>query len=148
MSHYEKTPLIRQVFNNGQTNSWFYVKYDMLQPSGSFKSRGIGHLIRKSNEKALREGSGKLAVFSSSGGNAGLAAATACRSMALNCNVVVPKTTKTRMVKKIQRAGARVIIHGNHWGEADEYLRQERMAQESQYGSKTLYVHPFDDETI
>ncbi|CAI4388376.1 ALS_1a_G0026640.mRNA.1.CDS.1 [Saccharomyces cerevisiae] len=148
MSHYEKTPLIRQVFNNGQTNSWFYVKHDMLQPSGSFKSRGIGHLIRKSNEEALREGSGKLAVFSSSGGNAGLAAATACRSMALNCNVVVPKTTKTRMVKKIQSAGARVIIHGNHWGEADEYLRQELMAQESQYGSKTLYVHPFDDETI
>lgn len=148
MTYYEKTPLIRQVFNNGKTNSWFYVKHEMLQPGGSFKSRGIGHLIRKSNEEALSEGSGKLAVFSSSGGNAGLAAATACRSMALNCSVVVPKTTKPRMVKKIQSAGAKVIIHGDHWGEADEYLRHELMAQESQHGSKTLYVHPFDNETI
>ena len=91
MTHYEKTPLIRQVFNNGKTNSWFYVKHEILQPGGSFKSRGIGHLIRKNNEEALSEGSGKLAVFSSSGGNAGLAAATACRSMALNCSVVVDR---------------------------------------------------------
>lgn len=68
MTHYEKTPLIRQVFNNGKTNSWFYVKHEISQPSGSFKSRGIGHLIRKNNEEALSEGSGKLAVFSSSGG--------------------------------------------------------------------------------
>ncbi|CAI4039604.1 hypothetical protein SMKI_09G0100 [Saccharomyces mikatae IFO 1815] len=148
ISHYEKTPLIRQVFDNGKTNPLFYIKHDMLQPGGSFKSRGIGHLIRKKNKEALAEGSGKLVVFSSSGGNAGLAAATSCRLMALNCTVVVPKTTKSRMVKKIQSAGAKVIIHGDHWGEADEYLKQEVMAQEGQHGSKTLYVHPFDDEII
>ncbi|CAI4064289.1 serine/threonine dehydratase family protein SKDI_09G0060 [Saccharomyces kudriavzevii IFO 1802] len=148
MTHYERTPLIHQVFNNGQTGPRLYVKHEMLQPGGSFKSRGIGHLINRSNEEALADGSGKLAVFSSSGGNAGLAAATACSSMALDCTVVVPKTTKSRMIKKIQNAGAKVIIHGSHWGEADEYLRQELMIQESQLGSKTLYVHPFDDERI
>lgn len=145
--YYEKTPLLKRSFNNGQDGLQFYVKYEALQPGGSFKSRGISHLISKKLLKAREEGTEKVAVFSSSGGNAGLAAAVACRLMELDCTVVVPITTKARMVSKIRNAGAKVIVHGDHWGHADLFLK-ELMSKESEQGTEVVYVHPFDDEII
>lgn len=144
---YVETPLIQRQFNNKEDGPEFYLKYEMLQPGGSFKSRGISHLISK-RKKDLERSSKELAVFSSSGGNAGLAAATAARSMSLSCTVVVPRTTKLRMIDKMKHTGAEVIVHGDHWGLADQYLREVVMATARESGLETLYVHPFDDETI
>ncbi|CDO94177.1 unnamed protein product [Kluyveromyces dobzhanskii CBS 2104] len=123
----------------------FLLKHEFIQPGGSFKSRGISHLI-KTKLESIENPEGKLAVYSSSGGNAGLAAARACNSLNVPCVVVVPKTTKPRMINKIESAGAKVVIHGNHWKEADEHLR-EHIMKNSTY-AETVYVHPFDDPVI
>ncbi|CUS25233.1 LAQU0S42e00166g1_1 [Lachancea quebecensis] len=147
-SFYEKTPLLPSLLNNKQISPQIYIKYEGLQPGKSFKSRGIGYLINEWYKNAPEKKDGKFAVFSSSGGNAGLAAATACQYMGLKCNVAVPKTTKKRMIRKIEDAGATVVIHGDHWGHADSFLREEWMPSEAQQGINTLYVHPFDNETI
>lgn len=94
-SIYNKTPLLRQIFNN-RISPQTFVKYEGLQPSRSFKSRGIGHLISK--EANIIRGGGKKAphVFSSSGGNAGYAAAVAAQTLNLSCTVVIPTTTKKK----------------------------------------------------
>ncbi|KAK3196954.1 hypothetical protein GRF29_1536g97956 [Pseudopithomyces chartarum] len=63
-------------------------------------------------------------IFCSSGGNAGLAAVHASRTLSLPCTVVVPETINPLMIAKIKAAGAyQVLAHGNAWAEADAYLR-------------------------
>ena len=64
-----------------------YIKLDALQPSGSFKLRGIGYTC----QKAIGEGCTQL--VSSSGGNAGLATAYAGQRLGVPTTVVVPETT-------------------------------------------------------
>lgn len=125
----------------------FFLKYECLQPSRSFKSRGIGHYINCAVEEEAKNGGSKIHVFSSSGGNAGLAAATAATALDLDCTVVVPISTKHHMVKKIENVGGRVIIHGEHWGLADFYLR-EKVMRGLPADVKALYVHPFDNPRI
>lgn len=147
-SFYEKTPLLLSQLTTEQKSPQVYIKYEALQPGRSFKSRGIGYLIDKCHRNTSKDNEGNFAVFSSSGGNAGFAAATACKYMGIKCNVVVPKTTKERMVKKIENTGAKVVIHGDHWGQADSFLRDEWMPKEAQQGTETLYVHPFDNQII
>jgi L-serine/L-threonine ammonia-lyase len=67
----------------------------------------------------------RIHFFSSSGGNAGLAAVVAARDLNCPCTVVVPLSTKPMMVQKLREAGAaEVIQHGASWYEADAYLRE------------------------
>lgn len=147
MSFYVKTPLLKHSFN-GRIDSTpqFYLKYECLQPAGSFKSRGIGYLISCEVEKAKAEGS-KIHVYASSGGNAGLAAAVASKTAGTSCTVVVPSSTKRHMVAKIEQAGATVILHGENWQNADDYLT-EIIMKDLPDDVKPLYVHPFDNDQI
>lgn len=144
---YNKTPLLRQIFP-GKNLPQFFLKHESLQPSGSFKSRGIGNLILKNAARIKNGGEKRPQVFASSGGNAGFAAATACQKLSLPCTVVVPTATKARMVQKIKSTGANVIINGNHWREADEYLKSSIMTLVDKNLVEPIYVHPFDDPDI
>lgn len=148
LSYYNKTPLLPRVLATTDGAPRFFLKYEFLQPGGSFKSRGIGYLVKKSYEEARRDGGKSLAVFSSSGGNAGLAAAMAAQTFSINCTVVVPRTTKSRMVEKIRKTGAEVLVYGKHWGMADEYLREVVMKEVDVSKVVPLYVHPFDNPII
>lgn len=144
---YNKTPLLRQFFP-GKNLPQFFLKYECLQPSGSFKSRGIGNVIMKNAIKIQKSGIKKPHVFSSSGGNAGLAAATASQRLSLPCTVVVPTATKQRMVEKIRGTGANVIVKGNHWNEADNYLKNNVFKTINRDIIEPIYVHPFDNPEI
>lgn len=144
---YNKTPLLRQFFP-GNNLPQFFLKHECLQPSGSFKSRGIGNLILKNAVRIQKEGKRAPQVFASSGGNAGFAAATACQRLSLPCTVVVPTATKQTMVEKIKATGANVIINGKHWKEADLHLKSKIMNQIDQSSVEPIYVHPFDNSTI
>lgn len=148
MSYSHKSPLLNRRFKESEKGGpQFFLKYETLQPSGSFKSRGIGYLINsKAKEARSRDGS-DVHVFSSSGGNAGLAAATASKLLNLNCTVVVPVTTKRHMIDRIQSAGSQVIVHGTHWGMADTYLKEVIMKKVPS-NVEPLYVHPFDDPLV
>src|SRR5437762_9657824 len=82
--------------------------------------------------------------YASSGGNAGLACATAARSLNLPSTIVVPTSTSPLMASKIRAAGGSVIQIGETWKEADAYLRNELLPQD-QGG---IYVPPFDHPDI
>lgn len=145
MSIYNKTPLVRQLF---PSLPQIYLKHECFQPGGSFKSRGIGNLILKQAERITRSGRGsRPMVCSSSGGNAGLAAATASKQLQLPCTVVIPEATKQRMADKIRATGATVVVSGKHWKEADNYLNSKVLTQLGQ-GIEPIYVHPFDNPEI
>lgn len=110
-----------------------YLKLDALQPSGSFKLRGIGYTC----QKALREGATQL--VSSSGGNAGLATAFAGQRLGVPTTVVVPETTPGFIRDRLRSYGAAVEVHGSQWSEANE----RAVALNDAVGGKL--VHPFED---
>lgn len=119
-------------------------KNEYQQPSGSFKLRGMGHLIAVSIDKARELKMDKIQIFSSSGGNAGLAAAFASHYYNLPCTVVLPVVSKPIVIENLRKLGAEVVVFGNHWGEADAHLRDDIIANlpPSVY---PVYCHPFDN---
>ncbi|XP_043188057.1 serine dehydratase-like [Amphibalanus amphitrite] len=112
-----------------------YLKLENLQPSGSFKLRGIGHLCEEARAAGCTE------VVSSSGGNAGLAAAYAARSLQMSCTVFTPRSTPAMVVDKLRAEGADVQIVGKNWNEANE------VAVERAKRPGCCFVHPYEHPT-
>ena len=133
-----------------------YLKLENLQPSGSFKSRGIGNfMLQKLKGLVSQEtGPGERALdhvhfYSSSGGNAGLACVHAAVTLGCRASVIVPLTTTSYMIAKLREAGAaEVIQHGASWQEADQFLTGVVMAQAQEHGETAIYVPPFDAPEI
>ncbi len=109
-----------------------HLKIEALQPVGSFKIRGIGRLCQKAVAAGARQ------FVSSSGGNAGVAAAYAGSQLGIKTTVYVfagvPETAKLRM----QEFGAEVVMAGPTWAEA------HAMASELAEKQGAFYIHPFD----
>ncbi|KAF2441304.1 tryptophan synthase beta subunit-like PLP-dependent enzyme [Karstenula rhodostoma CBS 690.94] len=140
-----ETPLRESYALSQAAGCRIFLKLETLQPSGSFKSRGIGHYLVKRVEE-LPANIDNPHIFCSSGGNAGLAAVHASRTLGVACTVVVPSTVKQLMVTKIKAAGAyEVLQHGDAWADADKYMREELMPQA---GEAAIYAPPFDHPDI
>lgn len=86
----------------------------------------------------------RIHFYSSSGGNAGLACATAAITLQRPATIVVPESTSRAMIERLRSLGAQVMQHGKDWRAADEFLRSELLAKDA-YG---VYVAPFDDPRI
>lgn len=133
-------------------DSKIYLKLENLQPSGSFKSRGIGNLMVRAVESTNSPSTSAEDVhfYSSSGGNAGLACATAAVTLGQPATVVVPMTTSQLMIGKLRELGAEVVQIGENWAAADRHLRQVVIPEfESAHpGSRAVYVPPFDHQDV
>ncbi|RMZ91574.1 hypothetical protein DV736_g1183, partial [Chaetothyriales sp. CBS 134916] len=149
---WRKTPLIESSRLSRQAGCRILLKLENLQPSGSFKSRGIGNLILSvinSRQSSPTGTPSNLHFYSSSGGNAGLAAVTAAHTIGYPCSVIVPWSTEEAMVAKLKEAGAtEVIVHGDSWFYADKHLREAIIPRAKTRGEEGVYVPPFDDERI
>jgi L-serine/L-threonine ammonia-lyase len=130
------TPLVPSTALSGSTGIPVHLKLENTQPTASFKLRGIGRLC----ERAAAAGS--RFFVSSSGGNAGWAAAYAARKLKSRVLVVVPESTDARMRALIAAEGAEVLVHGAAWAEAD------RRAREIVAETGATYVSPFDHPEI
>ncbi|KAJ5625909.1 tryptophan synthase beta subunit-like PLP-dependent enzyme [Penicillium lagena] len=144
-----ETPLIESATFSQQAGCRVFLKLELLQPSGSFKSRGIGNFISKSLTSPTNANK-KVHFYISSGGNAGLAAVHAARDLGCACTVIVPHSTKAMMISKLRAAGAEAVIqHGASWFEADTFLRENYINhQDAQTDSVNVYVPPFDDPLV
>lgn len=126
------------------------MKLENLQPSGSFKSRGIGNfLLDHLAKSAEQQDRAEIHFYSSSGGNAGLACVHAAVTLQTLATIVVPMTTSEYMISKLRAAGAtEVIQHGASWVEADSYLKETVLPNATARGEEAIYVPPFDAEEI
>ncbi|KAK4981753.1 hypothetical protein LTR28_002961, partial [Elasticomyces elasticus] len=116
-------------------------------PSGSFKIRGIGHYCAQALSHSPDPSS--VHFYSSSGGNAGLAAVHAAVHLGRPVTVVVPLSTTQLMMGRIRSAGASEVVQtGAGWHEADQYLRETLMARAEAAGQSAVYVPPFDHPDI
>ncbi|CAD7964617.1 unnamed protein product [Amoebophrya sp. A120] len=144
-----------------------YYKLDALQPSGSFKIRGIGLTVQKAKYEESCTG-----CVCSSGGNAGLACAYACYQYNLGCTIILPKTTPIDIARpKLLEVNpdVEIRIFGNVWNEANEEalrlvresenVKTESSAHETRAGGTTIrvqqvnmqklkYIHPFEGDNL
>jgi L-serine/L-threonine ammonia-lyase len=126
------TPLLHSVPMSMISGVNVYAKMDALQPSGSFKIRGVGYACRRYLEM------GRENFVAASGGNAGLAVAYAAKMLGAKALIVVPRTTKGNAIEAIEAEGAHVVIHGSTWFEAHIHAL-------TLTGPRDAYIHPFDD---
>ncbi|NML59568.1 pyridoxal-phosphate dependent enzyme [Massilia sp. RP-1-19] len=130
-----QTPLFESGAMSARDGQSVWLKMEAMQPPGSFKIRGIGFAC----EEYVRRGATRF--ISSSGGNAGIAAAYAGRRLGVPVVVVVPETTTERARELIARENAQVIVHGASFQEANA------LAQSMVTGADA-FIHPFDDPLL
>ncbi|MDE1918388.1 MAG: pyridoxal-phosphate dependent enzyme [Sphingomonadales bacterium] len=135
MTIHVPTPLVPSPVLSRIARASVWLKMEAVQPSGSFKLRGIGAVC----ERHVAEG--KTRFISSSGGNAGIAAAYAGRELSIPVVVVVPDTTPASARTLIRDQGAEVIVHGASWMEANA-LAESLLTQDD------AFLHPFDDPVL
>ena len=129
------TPLVASRALTLRSGRTVLLKLEALQPSGSFKIRGIGRAC----QEYVRRGARRL--ISSSGGNAGIAVAYAGRRLGVPVVVVVPETTSATARALVKQEDAELIIHGASWQEANRLAR-------SIVTDTDAYLHPFDDPLL
>ncbi|MBA3537405.1 MAG: pyridoxal-phosphate dependent enzyme [Tatlockia sp.] len=131
-----QTPLISSQYLKNTFGKNVYFKLESLQPSGSFKLRGIGYLCQ---QKCAH---GALSFVASSGGNAGVAVAYSGMKLNKPTTVFIPNSSHSIYIEAIKSFGAEVIIAGNNAGEAQ--LAAMAFAKEHDAD----YIHPFDHPAI
>ncbi|NWZ50361.1 SDSL protein, partial [Haliaeetus albicilla] len=158
------SPILESLPLSRAAGTKVYMKLENVQPTGSFKIRGIGHLCQEAAKKGCRRfvcSSGNRgpsyggmltgnvgSVYYlpdpplSAGGNAGLAAAYAAKKLGFPVTVVVPSTTGPTTVHKLEELGAEVEVSGQVWDEANR--RALELAQTEGWVS----IHPFDHPSV
>jgi L-serine/L-threonine ammonia-lyase len=130
------TPVLPAPAGYSRAGRPLLLKLDALQPCGSFKMRGIG----RAAERAVAAGA--RALVCPSGGNAGFAAAHAGARLGVPTAIVVPETTMAGVRERIAALGARVIVSGAAWDEANQHA----LALARETGA--AYLHAFDAPDI
>lgn len=125
-----RTPLLEAEFDGRR----LVFKLEHLQRTGSFKLRGALN--------ALLSGPRPDLVITASGGNHGVAVATAASLLGLPAVVYVPETVPAGKARRIEAAGARLVRHGARYAEAAE----EAMAAAAKAAAR--YVPAYDDTAV
>ena len=113
------------------------LKLESLQRTGSFKVRGAANRILKLSGRDRKRG-----VVAASSGNHGRAVAEVAARLGIAATVCVPDWADSSKLEAIRAAGARVVLSGGSYDEADD-----RAADLAEADGATL-VHPFDDPDV
>ncbi|WP_341991119.1 threonine ammonia-lyase [Azorhizobium sp. AG788] len=132
-----RTPTLRAPRLSELTGADVYVKYDNLQVTASFKERGaVVKLARLSPEEAKR------GVIAMSAGNHAQAVAYHGTRLGISTTIVMPENTPQVKVTATRAFGARVVLHGEGVGDAE----QEALRIAALEGR--VFVHPYDDPDV
>ncbi|WP_026694616.1 threonine synthase [Peribacillus kribbensis] len=133
--HEGNTPLIHCKNLSGLLDVDLYVKYEGLNPTGSFKDRGMVMAVAKAIE------AGSDAIICASTGNTSAAAAAYAARAGIKCYVVIPngKVALGKLAQAIMYGAEIVAIDGNF----DEALRLVRSISEKHSVSLVNSVNPY-----
>jgi len=131
------TPLCRSEFLSQLCKANIYLKLDNLQPTHSFKVRGVMNKLLNLTAEEKAKG-----VVTASAGNHGQAVAFGAKELDFSAKVVVPTNTPKVKVEGIERFGADLLLFGENYPEAE--AEAKRMAAEQ----RRLYISPYNDESI
>jgi threonine dehydratase len=119
----------------GATDLW--LKLDCLQVTGSFKARGAMNTLLSLPADTLQRG-----IMTASGGNHGLAVAYAAWQAQVPATIYLGHNVPPAKAQKLRQWGAKVVIEGNDWDEAN------RAAQVQAQRDQLTYIHPFADGRV
>jgi len=112
-----------------------WLKLEQLQVSGSFKARGMFNRMRSLPLPVA-------GVVIASGGNAGIAVATAAQAMGVPCEVFLPEVSTPAKRAKLAALGARVTVEGALYPQALEAC----LRRQAQTGA--LLMHAYDQPEV
>jgi len=131
------TPLCRSEFLSKLCAADIYLKLDNLQPTHSFKIRGVMNKLLNLTAKEKERG-----VVTASAGNHGQAVAFGAKEVGFSAKVVVPTNTPQVKVEGIRRFGADLLLFGANYPES------EAKAKEIAQQEGRLYISPYNDDFI
>ena len=114
-----------------------WLKLENLQMTGSFKERGACNKLMAMPAEERARG-----VICASAGNHAQAVAYHAQRMGVDATIVMPETTPLVKVSRTRGFGARVVLHGTNFDEAQDRAREIEAAE------KRTFVHPFDDDLV
>ncbi|KAI0253969.1 tryptophan synthase beta subunit-like PLP-dependent enzyme [Lactifluus subvellereus] len=137
---WSKTPLLFSSYLStrlGPEEYAVYLKLENLQPSYSFKYRGISLFI----QRALAIHGPALRIVCASGGNAGLAAACTAQAFGIPCTIFLPHGVDAQTLAFLHNVGASVVEAGQFYLET---LRAAEAAVQTQPDAVLVpsYDHP------
>ncbi|KAJ7273476.1 tryptophan synthase beta subunit-like PLP-dependent enzyme [Mycena haematopus] len=135
---WQETPLILSNPLSSQDVAVF-LKLETMQPGMSFKSRGISFFVQRA--KDVHGPSVHLVI--ASGGNAGLAAACAARSLQVRCSVYIPAGVAQSTLDLLRRENAEVVVGGQHYAEALQAAKEVVDTEEN-----AVMVPAYDDPIV
>ncbi|KAJ1307332.1 hypothetical protein OPQ81_001438 [Rhizoctonia solani] len=133
-----ETPLVFSPIMSSRLGYDIYLKLESLQPSQSFKYRGISLFAAR----AIKERGSNVLLVMASGGNAGLALAWAGKTLGVRTKIYIPAAAyEVRPV--LAAAGADVVIGGNDYSEA--LASAEQLCS---WDNQAILVPAFDHPTL
>ena len=128
------TPLVRSAYFSELLDTEVLLKLESLQPTHSFKVRGAFNAALSLSPEERSRG-----LITATGGNHGLALAYIAQALNVPATIYVPESTSDERRKLIRNYGAKVIVHGRDWDDANvaAIMKAEKQG--------LAYVHPFDD---
>ncbi|MCY3679248.1 MAG: threonine ammonia-lyase [Gemmatimonadetes bacterium] len=135
--HVYRTPLLTSRSLSEACGLDVRLKAELFQLGGSYKVRGpLNKIARLSDEERAR------GVICSSAGNHAQGVAIAARHYGVKAVVCMAENATPAKVAATKGYGARVVLHGSIWDEANEKALE--LVETEGY----TYVHPFDDPDL
>jgi threonine dehydratase len=128
----EPAPLLSQRLHND-----LLLKREDMQAVFSFKLRGAYNKMAQMPTEARARG-----VITASAGNHAQGVALAAQTLGCDAVIVMPVTTPQIKINAVQSRGARVILHGDSYDEAQTH------AQQLATNAQRTFVHPYDDPEV
>lgn len=135
-SLHHRTPMLAHAKLSRELNKSVWLKMENMQPSGSFKMRGIGTLCHRAAARGAKQ------FVCPSGGNAGFAAAMAGAALGIDTIILVPETTTQSVRDAILALGVELIVIGAVWDETNQAALALSRSEDA------LYIPPFDHPDI
>ena len=135
--HVHRTPILTSRTLSEITGFDVRLKAELFQKGGAYKVRGpMNKIARLSDEERAR------GVICSSAGNHSQGVAIAARQYGVRAVVVMAENATPSKIAATEGYGAKVILHGSIWDEANE------KAIELMESEGLTYIHPFDDPDL
>ena len=132
-----ETPIDEAALLSKRFGNHIWLKREDLQPVFSFKLRGAYNKMVSLSEKQRAQG-----VVAASAGNHAQGLAMAAAKLGVKATIVMPRTTPQIKVDAVRNRGAKVVLEGDSFEEA------EKCAKTLVDQQQLIYVHPFDDPDV
>ena len=132
-----RTPTVHAHWLSEATGMEVHLKLENLQRTGAFKIRGALNKVLQLSAQDLARG-----LVAASAGNHAQGLALAARLAGTQATIVMPTATPILKVQRTEGFGARVLLHGESFDQANAHMR-ELAAREG-----LLVVPAFDDPDI